>query len=66
MCRISDTAHVPVRPAGHNRISDAAYVLVRSAGLLRRAHQRVGDTLMGRSLREASVVVNAGFSLGEA
>ena len=48
------------------RISDTAHVLVRSTGSLRRPHQRVGDTLMGRSLGEASIVVNAGFSLGEA
>ena len=29
-------------------------------------HQCVGDTLMMRSLGEAPIVVNAGFSLGEA
>ena len=29
-------------------------------------HQRVGDTLMRRSLGEASIVVNAGFCLAEA
>ena len=29
-------------------------------------HQCIGDTLMGRSLGEASIVVNAGLSLEEA
>ena len=30
-----------------------------------RLHQRIGDTLMGRSLGEASVVVNAGVCVGD-
>ncbi|MGM9848005.1 MAG: hypothetical protein ACI31F_08645 [Muribaculaceae bacterium] len=34
-------------------------------GGVNRHHQCVGDTLMMRSLGEAPIVVNAGFSLGD-
>ena len=32
MCRISDTAHVPVLYVGHNRISDIMLMPIRSTG----------------------------------
>ena len=75
--RVSDTMLMPVRSTGfplynigfrHGTCSTLILYSMPTALLcgVTLPHQRVGDTLMGRSLGEASIVVNAGLSLGEA